>query len=133
METTAHAYRIILLDDDRFLLDMYSLKFSQGGHTVQVCLSVDEVVEAIKSGFTPDIVVFDLVMPGKDGFDLLREVQALAVSPKPVMIALTNQVTDEEKRKTQELGADAFIVKASAIPSEVVNMVVEAAAKRHKA
>ncbi len=127
------AYNIILLDDDRFLLDMYSLKFSQEGHTVQSCLSVDEVLNTLKGGFATDAVVFDLVMPNKDGFDLLRTLHDEKLAPKALLVALTNQGADEERKKTEELGAHEYIVKATTIPSEVVNTITKAIEAHHRA
>lgn len=126
-------YNIILLDDDRFLLDMYSLKFAQDGHTVQACLSVDEVINMLKGGFAADAVVFDLVMPGKDGFDLLRTLKDEKLGSNALLVALTNQSADEEKKKTEELGAHEYIVKATTIPSEVVNTIIQAISSHRKA
>jgi len=123
-------YKILLLDDDQFLIDMYSLKFNQAGHTVQPCFSVEEALKVLRDGFDPDAVLFDLVMPGKDGFDFLRSFKEEKLAPQATLIALTNQSADEEKKKTSELGADAYIVKAMTIPSEVVNMVIAAVEKK---
>lgn len=122
-------YKILLLDDDQFLIDMYSLKFSQAGHTVQPCFSVDEAITALRGGTDMDAVVFDLVMPGKDGFDLLRTIKDEKLVPKATLIALTNQSADEERKKTAELGAHEYIVKAMTIPSEVVSLVIAAIGK----
>ena len=53
--------------------------------------------------------------------------------PQAVRIALTNQGDDAEKEKAGSLGVDRYIVKASMIPSEVVTVVEEEVAKKHKA
>lgn len=124
---------IILLDDDRFLLDMYSLKFSQEGYTVQSCLAVKEVIDLLERGFDADAVVFDLVMPEQDGFDLLRQMRDKKLAQKAVWVALTNQGADEERKKTEDLGAHEYIVKATTIPSEVVNTITQAIERHHRA
>jgi DNA-binding response OmpR family regulator len=118
--------KILILDDDKFLLDMYSMKFTSEGFTVQACLSARDALAQLKQGFSPDAVLFDLTMPECDGFDFLQELakQKLAVGAKK--IALTNQSNDEDKNKALELGADLYIVKATMIPSEVVNTVKSA-------
>lgn len=123
-------YKVLLLDDDQFLIDMYSLKFNQAGHTVQPCFSVDEALKVLHDGFVPDAILFDLVMPGKDGFDFLRALKEEKMAPNTTLIALTNQSADEEKKKTTELGAGTYIVKAMTIPSEVVNLVIAAIEKK---
>lgn len=125
--------KIVLLDDDHFLLDMYNLKFSQAGYDVHACYSADEVLTALKDGFDPDAIMFDLILPGTDGFEFLQILKEGKLAPKAVLIALTNQSTDEERKKTEELGADEYIVKANTVPSEVVNMVKEAITAHHRA
>lgn len=119
-------YGILLVDDDRFLLDMYSMKFANAGHTVQACLSAQEAIEALEHGFEADAIVFDLVMPEEDGFTLLRTLKEKELAPNAVRIALTNQGADEERQKTEELGTHEYIVKASTVPSEVVNIIIQA-------
>jgi len=120
------ACRILMLDDDKFLLDMYAMKFSQAGHVVRPCFSVDEALGELRSGFNPDAVVFDLVMPVKDGFDLLRAIREGKLAPTAKLIALTNQSSPEEKKKAEELGAHEYIIKATLVPSEVVGTVCQA-------
>jgi DNA-binding response OmpR family regulator len=125
------AYKILLLDDDQFLLDMYAMKFSQAGHTVQPCFSVDEALDALRGGLEPNAIIFDLVMPEKDGFDLLRGIKEEKLSPSSILIALTNQSADEERKKIEDLGAHEYIVKAMTVPSEVVKLA-ESAIEKHK-
>jgi len=118
-------HNILLVDDDRFLLDMYSMKFTQEGSNVQAFLSVREALSALRDGFDAHAVVFDLVMPEQDGFELLKFIKEEHLAENAVLIALTNQGEDEERKKTEELGADAYIVKASTIPSEVVTTITD--------
>lgn len=129
---TSHSYNIILADDDRFLLDMYTKKFCDEGYTVEACLAVHEVISTLEGGFSADAVVFDLVMPQEDGFDLLRIIREKNLVREAVLIALTNQSAEEEQAKTEEMGADAFIVKATMIPSEVFKRVDSLISERKK-
>lgn len=126
-------YKVLLVDDDRFLLDMYSVKFGKEGCMVQTCLSVDEALDALRGGYDADAVVFDLVMPKKDGRELVRQVHAEKLVPKAVLIALTNQSGEADKILTEALGVDKYLIKATLIPSEVVNTVKEAISARHTA
>lgn len=113
----------LLLDDDKFLLDMYSLKFQREGFTVQACLSVNDAIEALRRGFAADVILFDLIMPDKDGFVFLETLRAEHLAEKAIKVALTNQSSDSEGKKATELGADHYIIKATMIPSEVVATV----------
>jgi len=119
----AHTGTIMLVDDDKFLLDMYSMKFANEGYTVQSCLSGQDALEILKNGFTPDVILFDLTMPECDGYEFLQQLRAAGLAEQAIKIALTNQSSDAERKKATELGADQFLVKATLIPSEVVNTV----------
>lgn len=129
----SHTGNILLVDDDKFLLDMYSMKFVQEGYNVQACLSGRDALSALKAGFAPDAILFDLTMPECDGFEFLQILAKENLAKKAVKMALTNQSTDAEKQKALELGADQFLVKATLIPSEVVNTVNTALSKRTSA
>jgi CheY-like chemotaxis protein len=122
--------KVLLLDDDKFLADMYSMKFTQEGYDMNACLSVNDAIAALKKGFDPDAVVFDLVMPEHDGFSFLQALASEHLAPRAVRIALTNQSDDQEHQKAMQLGADRYIVKASMIPSEVVAAVGEEIVKK---
>lgn len=131
--TDAPKGNILFVDDDKFLADMYGMKFTSAGYTVQSCLSAAEALSALKSGFAPDAVVFDLMMPERDGFSFLDELLQEHLAPKAALIALTNQSDPAEKAKAEHLGINSYIVKASMIPSEVVQAVGEEILKRRDA
>ena len=62
---------VLLLEDDLFLLDMYSMKFTQAGFTVESCQSTAEALTSLRGHLQPVAVLFDIVMPGDDGFSFL--------------------------------------------------------------
>jgi DNA-binding response OmpR family regulator len=114
---------VLLVDDDKFLLDMYSTKFSQHGFVVHAALSVKNALETLRGGFKPEAVVFDLIMPEENGFSLLEKIKNEKLAPGVCLIALSNQSDETEKKRAIDLGATRYIVKASMIPSEVVEAV----------
>lgn len=114
---------VLLVDDDKFLLDMYAMKFTQAGYSVHAALSVKNALETLQGGFRADAVVFDLVMPQEDGFFLLDSLNKQKLAAGAALIALSNQSDEAEKKKAMDLGATRYIVKASMIPSEVVEAV----------
>ena len=123
---------VLLVDDDKFLLDMYSTKFAAAGYTVQACLSAKQALEVLRGGFSPSVILFDITMPEMDGFAFLKAVSDGKLGVGALKIALTNQSDEAEKAKASELGASSYIIKASMIPSEVVNIVGEELAKKTK-
>ena len=121
---------VMVIDDDRFLADMYSMKFMQKGFAVETYQSVREALAALRSGLKPIVILFDIVMPGEDGLEFLRVVKTEKLAESAALIALTNQGSDVDKSHAEELGADAYIVKASMIPSEVVTATVREMEKK---
>ncbi len=121
---------VLLLDDDHFLLDMYSMKFMQKGYTVEACQSTAEALAALRGGLKPIAILFDIVMPGEDGFSFLSTLKGEKLAEGATVIALTNQNNDGDRAQIEKLGADHYVVKASMIPSEVVDMAMEEIAKK---
>lgn len=120
----------MLVDDDKFLLDMYSMKFSQAGFAVLPCFSAAEALDKLRTGVVPAAVLFDITMPGDDGFTLLQKIREEKLAESAKMIALTNQGADSDKKRAEELGAARYVIKATMIPSEVVAMVQEELGKK---
>ena len=114
--------KILLVDDDRFLLDMYSLKFKKSGHQIDVSANSQAALDKLKSGVVYDIILLDIIMPGMDGLELLQKMREEKLAERATIIMLTNQADDFEKTKTY--GVDGYIIKATTIPSEVVDQVL---------
>ncbi len=123
---------IVIIEDDRFLADMYSMKFMQKSFTVEAYASVREALAGLRGGVKPSAILFDIVMPEQDGFDFLRTAKAEKLGEGALFIALTNQSSDADKVQAEKLGADSYVVKASMIPSEVVEMVTKQIAEKKK-
>lgn len=115
-------YRVYLVDDDRFLLDMYAMKFKAAGHDVISAQGGEELLKTLREKGPPDAILLDLIMPGMDGFEVLEAIRKENLAPpeKTKIIILSNQGQDADIERAQKLGAVGYIVKASAIPSEVL-------------
>ena len=116
------AYKVYLVDDDRFLLDLYAVKFSDAGHEVSVFGNGEDLLSALrKSGSnSPDVILLDLIMPGIGGFEALETIRKENLAKGTKIIILSNQGQDSDIERAKQLSADGYIIKASAIPSEVL-------------
>lgn len=121
MEDEKKNLKILLVDDDKFLLDMYLLKFKKSGLEIDTASNGTSALDKIKNN-EYNIILMDIIMPGMDGLELLKTIREQKLSPKSIIIMLTNQADDEEKAKA--LGVDGYIIKATTIPSEVVEKVL---------
>jgi CheY-like chemotaxis protein len=121
-----NTYKICIVDDDPFLLDMYNLKFQQGGHEVTCFTDGSSALEALRLDQGYDIVLLDLVMPQVDGYEVLRTVrQENLVGQQTAVVILSNQGQEKDIARAQEYGVDGYLVKANTLPSEVLEKVVD--------
>ena len=116
------AYRIFLVDDDRFLLDLYAVKFRNAGHEVSVFSGGEDLLSALrkKDSVMPDAILLDLIMPGMGGFEALETIRKEHLAKDTKIIILSNQGQDSDIEKAKKLSVAGYIIKASAIPSEVL-------------
>jgi len=116
------AYRIYLVDDDRFLLDLYAVKFRNAGHDASVFSGGEDLLATLrkKDAAHPDAILLDLIMPGMTGFEALEAIRKEHLAKGTKIIILSNQGQDSDIEKAKQLSADGYIIKASAIPSEVL-------------
>ncbi len=112
--------KILLVDDDAFLRDMYASKFISCGHEVEVADSSSTVITKLQGGSKFDLILLDMVMPGTNGVELLKMINEKFSGLIDSAIFLSNQGQDEDIREATEAGAIGYIVKAHSIPSEVV-------------
>ena len=115
--------KILIVDDDKFLLDMYSLKFSKGGYEVSVAFNGQEATDKIKDGYTPDVILCDIIMPVMDGIKFLKNLREEKLVPNATVVVLSNQGQNEDIELAKTFNIDGYIVKALTIPSEVLEQV----------
>jgi len=115
--------KVMLVDDDTFLLEMYALKFKKNNFQVNTVTSGADVISKLKGGEKPDIILMDIIMPQMDGLEALKIIQTEKLAPKATKIMLTNQGQQSDIDKANTLGCDGYIIKALFTPSEVVEQV----------
>lgn len=124
--------KIFIVDDDSFLLDMYALKFSQGGFEVTTALGALPALEKLRAGYVPEVMLLDIVMPVMDGFEFLEKMKEEKLAQDAIHIVLSNRGQESDIKRGQELGVVGYIVKASTTPSEVITQVSDIIEKNKK-
>lgn len=122
--------KILIVDDDSFLLDMYALKFSQNNFSVLTADSGARALEKLKAGFQPDIILLDIIMPEMDGFEMLEKINTEKLSENSIKIILSNKGQQADIDRGMQLGAAGYIVKANSTPTEVIDQVIGILAKK---
>ena len=115
--------KVFIVDDDKFLLGMYSLKFANNGYDVDTTVGSLAALEKLRAGAQPDIVLLDIVMPYMDGLELLKTMRDEKLASNAIVVMLTNQSQSSDIERAKELHVDGYIVKAATIPSEVLHEV----------
>jgi DNA-binding response OmpR family regulator len=117
--------KILIVDDDNFLIDMYALKFSKSNFNVITALGPEIALEKLRGDFDPDIILLDIIMPVMDGFELLEKMKEENLARNAIKIILSNRGQPSDVVRGESLGAAGYIVKASSTPSEVIEKVNE--------
>lgn len=99
--------RVLVVDDDSSLSEMLTIVLEHEGWTTSVCSSGDKVMAAF-SGFKPDLVLLDLMLPGLDGMKVCRQIRERSAVP---IIMLTARADTQDVVRGLEVGADDYITK----------------------
>ena len=116
---TSNRMKILLLDDDAFLRDMYATKFIELGHQVKVAETGEQALNELRHD-RYNVILLDMVMPGMSGIELLNAINDEQLGEGLTRIVLSNQGSKEEIESAYAAGAKGYIIKAELIPSEVV-------------
>jgi PAS domain S-box-containing protein len=120
--------RVLVVDDNRDAADSMRMLLEASGQDAR---SVYDGVSALElaATFRPEVVLLDIGMPSMDGYQVVRELHARSLSPRPAIAALTGWGQDSDKKKTREAGFDRHFTKPVA-PEELMAFLGEAAARR---
>ncbi len=99
---------LLIIDDDVRICEMLQLYFESEGYRVRTANDGVEGITCFKT-YEPDLVLLDLMMPKKDGWQVCREIRAISATKPIIMITAKGEVFD--KVLGLELGADDFVVK----------------------
>jgi DNA-binding response OmpR family regulator len=113
---------ILLVDDDGFLLDMYSLKFREEGFSIDIASSGQQALDKIRKGVF-NVILLDIVMPALDGFEVLQQLKKENLAVGSIIIILSNLGQKEDIERGMQLGAHDYVIKAHFTPREVVEKV----------
>lgn len=114
--------KILIIEDESFLVDLYKVKFEQEGFEVEVAFDGLKGLEAAKER-QPDLILLDIVMPGLDGYEILRELKEKEQTKNIPILVFTNLGQKTEIAKGLSMGADAYMVKANFTPAQVVKEI----------
>ena len=122
--------KILIVDDDSFLLDMYALKFSQNNFEVYAAGGATQAIEKLKGGLLPDVMLTDIIMPDMNGFEMLEEINKENLCTSCLKVVLSNKSQQSDIDEGNRLGVSGYIIKSNSTPTEVINQIVEILEKK---
>ncbi len=114
---------IYLVEDDSFISGMYQTKLRNVGYTVEIASDGEAAWNRLQQDPLPDLVLLDVVLPKKDGFEILEELRKSEKTKNLPIILLTNLGQKPDVERGIKLGADDYIIKAHYTPSEVMEKI----------
>jgi DNA-binding response OmpR family regulator len=116
--------KILIVEDDTFLKSLATTKLTKEGYEVLPAGSVEELDKILELQ-TPDIILLDLLLPGTDGFGILKKIREnLKLTETPVII-FSNLSDEKDIAQAKALGANHFMIKSNFTLDEIVTKVKE--------
>lgn len=116
---------ILLVEDDSFISGMYQTKLSNLGYQVELIDNGETADERLQQKPIPDLLLLDIVLPKKDGFEILANLRKKKDTANLPVILLTNLGQKPDVERGIKLGADDYIIKAHYTPTEVVEKITK--------
>jgi CheY-like chemotaxis protein len=116
--------KILLVDDDALVLELYRKKLALGGFDVRTAADGLEAIKAL-GVFKPDLVVLDLLMPKMSGTDVLKFIRNKPAIAQLPVVAFTNAFMSEQARLVNSLGVARAVVKGDFTPNQMLALAAE--------
>ena len=121
-EPGVFTHKILIVEDDKFLRDLIQQKLTKEGFATVTAIDGEEGVKAAQTE-SPHLILLDLILPGIDGFEVLKQLKEDQKTKSIPIIVLSNLGQKEDMERTLKNGAEDFMVKAHFTPSEIVTKV----------
>ncbi|MES2623269.1 MAG: response regulator [Patescibacteria group bacterium] len=115
--------KVMIVDDDHFILNMYRIKFEHCGFDLKLASNGQEALDIARGGYVPDVLFIDVIMPVMGGIEFLETIRKEKLFEHVPVVVLTNQSQAHDIDVARKLGIHSYIVKATTVPSDIVEEV----------
>jgi CheY-like chemotaxis protein len=116
--------KILIVEDDSFLQGLASTKLEKEGFTVAAAASGDDALKILKTD-VPDCILLDLILPGMDGFEVLRNIREAGATRTVPVIVFSNLSEDTDIKHAKDLGATDYMIKSNFTLDELADRIKE--------
>jgi two-component system OmpR family response regulator len=117
---------ILVADDDVDTVLTLATMLRDDGHIVHTCANANIVIEAVER-YQPDVCILDIVMPGKTGFSIARDLLGMKLAKRPILIALTGVFTKASDEVVARTAGFDYFVRKGGEPNELLGLIAELA------
>ena len=114
--------KILLIEDERIMIDLLQKKLVKEGYEVFVAGNGEEGLKEMRK-IKPNLVLLDIIMPKKGGFEVMEEMQKDKEIKRIPVIVISNSGQPVELDRAQKLGAKDWLIKTEFDPQEVIDKV----------
>lgn len=114
--------KILIVEDDLPTIDAVAFKLSQKGISASTALNGEEAIERLKRE-KYDLVLLDLLLPKKSGFEVLEELKANGQSKNAKVIVISNLGQEDNVKKAMSMGASDYILKTDISISGLIERI----------
>ncbi|OGE29291.1 hypothetical protein A2867_05420 [Candidatus Daviesbacteria bacterium RIFCSPHIGHO2_01_FULL_40_11] len=114
--------KILIVEDDPFLLKMYAKKLQVEGFEVEIAKDGEEGLAKFKS-FLPDLVLLDVMLPKLNGLEVIERVKADPETQSIPILVLSNLSATADTETAVKKGAVGYLIKSNYTPSQVIDKV----------
>jgi CheY-like chemotaxis protein len=123
--------RVLMADDDNMLLGMYKERLELAGYTVESHGNGEELLAHVRD-FNPDIIMLDVMMPKMNGYETLASLKSDPATKSIPVVMLSALMRDFNRQKAVEGGAEDYLIKSEAMPSDVIMKIEQVLQKYGK-
>lgn len=125
MSSTPQSTHLLLVEDEPDIAFMYQTLLTQAGYNLTLARDGQEAWDILTSQPAPDLLLLDVVLPKKDGFEILRDLRKHTTLHNLKVVLLTNLAQEADRKEGKKLGATDYVVKAHTKPHDLLEKVKE--------
>lgn len=114
--------KILLIEDEKVLVELYKEGFSEAGFEMSAVLSAEEGLEAARKE-KPDLIILDILLPKENGIFFLEKLKADSKICNIPVVVLSNLDDPETRKKAFQLGVKDYLIKTNYAPHELIEKI----------
>ena len=122
MENDSSKKTILIVEDDEFLRSLTAKRLEKENYHIEVAVDGENAISVIEA-IHPSLILLDLLLPGKDGFEVLKKIRSTDATKAIPVIIFSNLGQKEDIEKAKALGVDDFLIKANFTLDDVVGKI----------